>query len=112
MNATRDMPRAKANRLRLPCIDCLTPLPLPPWSTSVDGYVMEDIAECTVCGIRYSGDLLRTADAEAWAYVALQRLFCRKCDSSGRVPVVYLNEGRVVACDAHGPAPRRNEGDQ
>lgn len=97
-----DLPRGASNALVLPCIDCRRPLPGPPWACTTEyGAVLDDVVECPTCHLRYSGELLRTAHPESWAYIMLNGLFCRECGDR-HIVVVYAEGGHPVPCPVHG----------
>lgn len=95
--------------LRLPCISCGGQLPDPPWSitllTDADAPVLvEDVAECPTCGVRYAGDLLRRAHPEQWAFVMLNGFVCRACDH--HAPIIWTDDdGHPIPCPTHGAHP-------
>lgn len=90
--------------MKLPCIVCGGALPDPPWSITFfddDDTPCEDVAECPTCGVRYSGDLLRSAHPEQWAYVMINGLACQECDA--RAPMIWTDDDRHPApCPVHG----------
>lgn len=111
MNVSRSLPMVDdPHGLRLPCISCGGELPTPPWSiTFLDDDdtpvpVVDDVAECPTCGVRYAGELLRRAHPERWAYVMLNGLACRECDY--RAPMLWTDEDdHPIPCPAHGAHP-------
>lgn len=101
MRASRDLPRAHPHGATLPCVVCGVLLPDPPWAFEVfPGAIVRDAVECPSCGVRYSGDLLRTADVDIWLDVLNRGLACTACDQ--RVPVIYTEAHQIVPCPFHG----------
>ena len=106
LTVSRDIARTdRPHSLPLPCIVCGAPLPAPPWSYEIDDLdggtaTVDDCTECPTCGVRYSGELLRTAHPEQWAYIMLNGLACTACDE--RVPAIYAEDGHPVPCPRHG----------
>jgi hypothetical protein len=101
-----DLPRGTQNRLSLPCVRCRRSLPPAPWETTTEhGFRLDDVAECSTCGLRYSGELLRTAHPEMWAFIMLNRLFCSACGHDHVVLVYSGDHGQPIPCPTHGPDP-------